>query len=627
MRKIAILPDTVANRIAAGEVVERPASVLKELLENALDAKASAVAIAIEAGGKTLIRVADDGEGMVREDALLALDRHATSKIRSADDLVGIGTFGFRGEALPSIASVSRFELETSPAGAEAGPGTRISATGGLVSAVEDAVRQPGTTVTVRGLFYNTPARRKFLRSARSETRACVEAVMSLALAMPRLGVAMLADGKQAVEALPADSLPERVAQLMGRGFAATLLPVAHEAGALRITGLVQRPAEASPTGRAAHLFVNGRPIRDHFVVRAAERGYRATVPAGSRPSVILLLEVPPGDVDVNVHPAKLEVRFRDHYGLEAAVEEAVHRALGDLASAAPIGTGRMPWEHAAVTGARTGAGPASVAGGPGLPGGGTGVAPDLFDAGAGGDEDEDALLGTGELEVPEESDVLGARTPEGARRVRVLGQTHQAYILVEAPDALLIVDQHSAHERILFERTMKRLEAVDTGAGAAGGGQGGTGAQGHTGPEAVSQKLLFPLTLTFTAAELDAIEAHAELLTQLGYELEPFGGNSVAVQAVPAPHARFDAGKCLKDVVADLAGGRFGGLANPLERFASTFACRAAIKAGQALTDQEMRELVDRLFASELPAHDVHGRPTIVQLPLIELERRFGRR
>ncbi|HXY19224.1 MAG TPA: DNA mismatch repair endonuclease MutL [Gemmatimonadales bacterium] len=592
-RRIAILPDVVANRIAAGEVVERPASVVKELLENALDAKASAVAISIESGGKTLVRVADDGEGMGREDALLALDRHATSKLRAADELVGIATFGFRGEALPSIASVSRFELETAVAGDPVG--TRLVATGGLVSTVEDAVRQPGTTVTVRSLFFNTPARRKFLRSARSETRASVDAVTTLALALPRLGVALLADGKQVVEALPAPTLAERAAQVLGRRFAATLLPVAHEAGVARITGLVQRPAEASPTGRVAHLFVNGRPIRDHFLVRAAERGYRATVPSGSRPSVILMLELPAADVDVNVHPAKLEVRFRDRYALEAAVEEAVHRALGDVVSAAPLGAAKMPWEHLAVsTGARTGAAPSA----------------ELTS-----DETEGlGLLDSDGLDVAAEGEVAAAGREawsqpslevDAGRQVRVLAQVHESFILVESPDALLIVDQHSAHERILYERTMRALES---------------------GAES-AQKLLFPLTLEFTPAELDAIEANAEPLAKLGWELEPFGGRSIAVHAVPAPHARFDAERCLKDVVADLAGGRFGGLANPLERFASTFACRAAIKAGQALTAQEMEELVDRLFSTELPAHDVHGRPTIVQLPLGELERRFGRR
>jgi DNA mismatch repair protein MutL len=449
-RRIAILPDAVANRIAAGEVVERPSSVVKELLENALDARAGAVAVAIESGGKTLIRVADDGEGMGREDALLALDRHATSKIRVADDLVGIATFGFRGEALPSIAAVSRFELETAPADEQGGLGTKIVATGGLISAVEDAVRQPGTTVTVRSLFFNTPARRKFLRSARGETRACVEVVTGLALALPRLGVAMLADGKQVVEALPAASLAERVAQLLGQRFAATLLPVAHEAGPARITGLVQRPAEAAPTGRTAHLFVNGRPFRDHFLVRAAERGYRGTVPAGSRPSVILLLEVPAGEVDVNVHPAKLEVRFRDHYAMEAAVEAAVHRALGDLASAAPLGAAgaRMPWEHAAVSTGR------SSAAAPVLP--------------FGGEEDEEDEEGAG---APLEAEGLeadegalraaGPGVEAGGRRLRVVGQVHDSYILVEGPDALLIVDQHSAHERVLYERTMRSSGGV----------------------------------------------------------------------------------------------------------------------------------------------------------------------
>jgi len=583
-RRIALLPDAVANRIAAGEVVERPASVVKELLENALDAGAHAVAVAIESGGKTLVRVADDGEGMGREDALLALDRHATSKIRTADDLVGIATFGFRGEALPSIAAVSRFELET--ADASGAVGTRLVATGGTVAAVEDAVRQAGTTVVVRSLFFNTPARRKFLRSARSETRAAVEAVTALALALPQLGVSMLSDGKQVIEALPAPSLAERVAQLLGRRFAATLLPVAYEAGGITIAGLVQRPAEALATGRAAYLFVNGRPFRDPFLVRAAERGYRATVPAGSRPSVILVLEVPAADVDVNVHPAKLEVRFRDRFALEAAVEEAVHRALGDLVSAAPYGgagTGPMPWEHQAIsaTGPRAG-------GAPVLPG---------FAFGEPEEEAGEGDIGLGEGEaVPAES----AGAPS-----RILGQVHASYILVEAPDGILIVDQHSAHERILYERAMRVLSSQADGA----------------------QKLLFPLTLQLAPAELDAVEANAEMLARLGYEIEPFGGASVIVHAVPAPHQRFDAERCLRDVVADLAGGRFGGLTNPLERFASTFACRAAIKAGQVLTEQEMRELVDRLFASELPAHDVHGRPTIVQLPKAELERRFGRR
>ena len=575
-RKIQILPDTVANRIAAGEVVERPASVLKELLENALDAGATAIAVEIEQGGKTLIRVADDGEGMGRDDAILALDRHATSKVRKAEDLVGIATFGFRGEALPSIASVSRFEMETCD---DDPVGTRVTATGGLVTAIDDIARQRGTSIAVRGLFHNTPARRKFLRSARSETRACVEVVQTLALARPSLGLMMLADARQAVEALPATSLAERVAQILGHETASTMVPVDQRAGGgIGVHGLVQRPADASPAGRSVYLLVNGRPFRDHFIVRAAERGYRGTIPAGLRPSIVLALEVPAADVDVNVHPAKLEVRFRDRFAIEAAVESAVHAALGELVAAAPFSAGAMPWEHAAIGSREPGAVPHAA-----MEGTAAGSrSADLFDA-------------------SETGPTAAASLPA----FRVIAQLHETYLLVESEEGLLIIDQHSAHERVLFERAMASLR------------EGG----------AASQKLLFPLTLELAPAELDAIEANAELIAKLGYEVEPFGGRSIIVHAAPAPHARFNAERCIREIAADLAGGRFGGLANRLERFASTFACRAAIKAGHPLTRPEMEELVSLLFASALPAHDVHGRPTIVQLPRIELERRFGRR
>ncbi|MFI5279768.1 MAG: DNA mismatch repair endonuclease MutL [Gemmatimonadales bacterium] len=573
-RKIRILPDVVANRIAAGEVVERPASVLKELLENSLDAGAHAIAIEIEAGGKTLVRVADDGDGMGREDALLALDRHATSKVRTAEDLVGVATFGFRGEALPSIASVSRFELETR---ADDEPvGTRIAATGGSVLAVEDIARTRGTTIAVRGLFHNTPARRKFLRSARSESRACLDVVRTLALARPALGLTVLADSRLAFDALPAASLVERAPQVLGADLAQTLVPVKWTERDITVTGLVQRPADAAPAGRTTHLFVNGRPFRDHFIVRAAERGYRATIPAGLRPSMVLVLDVPPADVDVNVHPAKLEVRFRDRFAVEAVVEEAVHRALGALIAAAPMGRRGLAWEHAAAArpDVEEGAAPPS----------------DLFAS-----MEDDAAL-------PDVSEAEASRLGDG---LRVVAQVHESYIIVEGESGLLLIDQHSAHERVLYERAMAALASND----------------------AASQKLLFPLTIALEAAELEALEAHRELVERLGYEVEPFGGQSVIVHASPAPHPRFDAQRCLREIAADLAGGRFGGLANRIERFASTFACRAAIKAGQPLSRPEMEELAARLFACALPAHDVHGRPTIVQLPRIELERRFGRK
>src|SRR6059036_2027412 len=337
--KVAVLAPQVADQIAAGEVVERPASVVKELVENALDAGARAIRVELEDGGKTLIRVSDDGSGMDREDAQLALQRHATSKIRTATDLIGVGTFGFRGEALPAIASVSRFELETSGDGDAA---TRLRVTGGKLdgSGAEDAVRQRGTTVTVRGLFYNTPARRKFLRATATETRAAVEAVTVLALTRPDVAFSLTSDGRELLDCPPATRVIDRVHALWGGELADTLLAVSHRAGPLEVTGLVQRPAQARPAGRKGYVFVRGRPIRDPFILRAAEAGYRSTIAPGDRPSLLVFLDLPGDAVDVNVHPAKLEARFRDKFFVEKVVEEAVRAALAPLAAAAPMGTG-----------------------------------------------------------------------------------------------------------------------------------------------------------------------------------------------------------------------------------------------------------------------------------------------
>src|SRR5918998_3476649 len=337
-RRIAILPDAVADQIAAGGVVGRPASVVKELVENSLDAGAEHVRIELENGGKVLIEVSDNGCGMGRDDAVLALDRHATSKVRSAADLVGVSTFGFRGEALPAIASVSRLTLGTHDG---EGEGTELLVVGGRLERVAPLARQPGTTVTVRTLFFNTPARRKFLRSAASETRAAHEAVATLALAHPETGFELEVDGSSRLLVPPGQDLAERLASVWGRDLAGTLVPVHYAAGAFRVSGFIQRPGDAQPTGRRTQLFVNGRPFKDAFLIRAAEAGYRAAIHPGDRPSIYLRIEVAAEDVDVNVHPAKLEVRFRDRIGVERVVEEAVRSALGALVAAVPVGDWR----------------------------------------------------------------------------------------------------------------------------------------------------------------------------------------------------------------------------------------------------------------------------------------------
>ena len=554
--RVQILAAQVADQIAAGEVVERPASVVKELVENALDAGARVVRVELEDGGKTLIRVSDDAAGMDREDATLALQRHATSKIRAAADLIGVATFGFRGEALPAIASVSRFELETSSG--DAG-GTRLRVVGGKIDATEDAVRQRGTTVTVRALFYNTPARRKFLRAAATETRAAVEAATVLALTRPDVAFTLTSDSRVLLDCPPAARLIDRVRALWGVQLADTLLVVSHRAGPLEVSGLAQRPAQARPAGRKGYVFVRGRPIRDPFILRAAEAGYRSTVAPGDRPSLLLFLDLPGDAVDVNVHPAKLEARFRDKFFVEKVVEEAVREALAPLAAAVPLGAG--------ASGLGAGAGWSGIS-----------VPLDLFP-----------------------SNALGPRPQAPAPP---LLQVFDTYILFQTESGVAIVDQHSAHERVLYEDVMRQL----------------------SGDGAPAQRLLLPLTLDFAPAELDAIDAHRELLARVGFEVEPFSGRSVVVHTAPNPHPRFEAGRCLQELVADLAGGRFGGWQNRLERFAATYACRAAIKAGQTLDTGEMRELVVRLLTATLPAHDVHGRPSLVQLPKDELERRFGR-
>jgi DNA mismatch repair protein MutL len=517
------------------------------------------VRVELEQGGKTLIAVSDDGSGMNREDTVLALDRHATSKIATAADLVGVRTFGFRGEALPAIASVSRFTLLSS----DGGEATELAVTGGRLDAVAAAARQRGTSVTVRALFFNTPARRKFLRSVPSETRIATEAIATLALANPAVGFELVVDGDTRLQVPAGQDEAARLAGVWGAHLAGTLIPVSYASDPVRVAGFAQRPGDAAPTGRRTQLFVNGRPFRDPFLIRSAEAGYRSAIHPGDRPSLLLRLEVDPAEVDVNVHPAKLEVRFRDRIAVERVVEEAVRHALGGLEAAAPVGEWRpMPQS----------------------PGG---VPLEFF-------APPDDAEGTSP-----------PRSPGDAAFAAPVVQLFASYIAFEGPEGLVIVDQHSAHERVLYEEVMAHL--VEGGA--------------------ASQRLLLPETLELTDEELEALERSREAIEAVGFQVEPFGGRSVVLHAVPAPHPRFDAVDCFREMVADLARGRFGGWANRLERFGATFACRAAVKAGMPLTESEMRALLFRLFETRLPPHDVHGRSTIVQLPREELERRFGRR
>jgi len=433
-----------------------------------------------------------------------------------------------------------------------------------------------GKCLRVEHLFANVPARRKFLKSQRSETRAAVQALTVLALARLDVSFQLVSDGRSLVTAPRVSAVADRIAALFGRQLAAQLLPVDYANGPISIRGFIQRPADAKSTGRKAYLFVNGRPFRDPFLIRAAENGYRATIPAGVRPTLFLAIGIPGDRVDVNVHPAKLEVRFRDKVFVERAVEEAVRDALRPLEAA-----GRMvgSYHDAASSNDQQFTGPV----------------PDQRPAGPVHRADVGAY---GALGLALDTTAASAG-PYG----RGFLQVFDTYILFETPGGVAIVDQHSAHERVLYERAMAELKA--------GGG--------------AAQRLLLPLTIDLEPSELEAVEQNQEQLAAIGFEVEGFGGQSVVIHAVPNPHPRFDARRCFEELVADLAHGRLEGL-NRLERFAATYACRAAIKAGQALDHGEIGDLLHRLFACELPPHDVHGRPSIVQLPLSELERRFGR-
>lgn len=596
MARISVLPSAVADQIAAGEVVERPASVVKELVENALDAGATTIDVAVEEGGRTLIRVSDDGCGMDRDDAVLSLARHGTSKIRSSQDLTAVATFGFRGEALPAICSVSRIQIET--ATDDAGGGIHVRAEGGSAAALSETARRRGTTVTVANLFYNVPARLKFLRGARTEWRAIIDSLTSLSLARRDVRLTVSHDGKTVLTLPPAPTMRARLAGLWGSKYAERVVDVNATSGEIHVAGLVERPSDVGTATRRVFVSVNGRAVRDNGLVRAAESAYRSTIPAGTRPSIFLDVTLPPDTVDVNVHPAKAEVRFRDRWTIERAVESAVRQALGTVDSAASLGSRfanafqwatpePVPVGTEVLSQRITVDEPLFTAGQPRPTADATETAVPFA-------ETDDKYVERYENNPPAHDDAT----------VPVLTQLRRTFIMFEHEEGIVLIDQHSAHERVLYESFMNMLNS------------GG----------APSQRLLIPFTLHVGPAEAEAFEDNREYFERLGFEAEAFGGNSLLVNAVPVPHPRFDAERCLRETLEALTGNRVAGTHARHERLAATIACKAAVKAGDALSQPEMRALFIALRDTQLPAHDVHGRSTIVQLSWSEVERRFGR-
>jgi len=604
---IRVLEDRVVNKIAAGEVVERPASALKELVENALDAGARDLRVELRSGGRQLIVVTDDGSGMGRLDATLCLERHATSKIRSDSDLFEVTTLGFRGEAVPSIAAVSRFELLTRRAEDEVA--TCVKVEGGRLVDVEDAASPPGTRVSVRNLFFNVPVRRKFLRTVPTELGHCLEAVTRQALVRPGLDVEVRHDGRVSIRAPRVADRARRAADLLGPHGRA-LVPAAFVRGDLSVEALVSPVGVHKGSAQGAtYLYVNGRFVQDPQLRRAVREAYRGIVPKGRHPTLVLEVTVPPDHVDVNVHPAKTEVRFRHGRALVQAVAEGVRQALEAhgiqrpveaparppaLTLSPPVAQPRLPLAEPPPWSAPPAAAVPTVETRPARPWS-TSPAPSLSPAtGAAGSD----------LPVDPRSTASALLPVPRFQDLRVLGQLARTYILCEGRGELVIIDQHAAHERVTLHRLLQ-AEQEHLGGG---------------------QRLLTPPVVELSPSRARALEPHTDVLSQYGLEVEPFGGDSFVVKQLPGALAGADVASLVQDVADDLAEGGDGAPVRDLvERVLATMACHTSVRAGQVLSPYEMRELLRSLDQVDFSVC-AHGRPVCIRVSPAELERRFHR-
>ncbi|MEY2499522.1 MAG: mismatch repair protein MutL [Verrucomicrobiota bacterium] len=585
MSRIRLLPEILASQVAAGEVVERPASVVKELVENSIDAGARKIEVSIRRGGISLMRVVDDGCGMDRDDALLSLERHATSKIRTAADLAAIATLGFRGEALPSIASVSRFRLSTREADAVAG--TEIIVTGGRIETVRDAGEAPGTQVEVRSLFYNLPARRKFLRSENTESRNIEHQLHLQATGHPQVAFVFVRDDRVAFQLPAAASLLERIRDLYGKELVERLLAVEESASAkIRIGGLIGQ-AGVSRQSRAQQLvFVNGRAIESPVLTAALREGYHTALMKGQFPVTFLFLELDPAAVDVNVHPAKREVRFRDPAGVREAVVAAIQKTLE---------SGRRDWQQQFQK-------PIVIP---------ENTSPSSYPP----QPVEPVLSGV----IPSRADGESPRMPRDAwptepavnianpsQQFQIIGILNKLYVLMENQDGLVLVDQHAAHERILFEELRRRMEKEGV----------------------PSQRLLLPQTFDLAPRDAEWIERNVATLQKMGIGIEPFGPNAFKIDSLPTFLDVSDPVTFMRKVIDGLKSASNG--SSPLrlgEDMIAKTVCRHAVKANDPLKYLEVEKLIQDLLGCDLPYCCPHGRPTMIQISLAELEKKFGRK
>jgi DNA mismatch repair protein MutL len=589
MSRIKLLPETLASQVAAGEVVERPASVVKELVENSVDAGARNIEVRFQRGGISLIRVIDDGCGMERDDALLSLERHATSKIQSADDLFAIATLGFRGEAIPSIASVSRFRLTTRQHGAVVG--TQIVVNGGRIERVHDGGEAPGTQIEVRSLFFNVPARRKFLRSENTEARNIEHQLFLHALAHPTVGFTLVRDDKSPFQLPISSSLRDRIRDLYGPQLIEDLLEIESDPVTAHVSGWIGRAGVSRQTRHQQFTFVNGRPIDSPIITNALREGYHTALMKGQYPITFLSLMLDPRDVDVNVHPSKREVRFRDPAKVREAIVDAVQRTLHGA---------REQWQgrfHPAVSTAtispeapikpRPTASAPTEPSAPILP-----VPPTASPA---------ELTSVAAVESTRRSQVSSNGSP-----FQIIGVLNRLYVLMENSEGLVLVDQHAAHERILFEELRRRMEE-----------------QGVP-----SQRMLIPQIFSLPPRDAEWVERNLNTLQKMGIGIENFGGTSFRIDSLPPFLEVADAAQFLREVIDELiTASRNSSPMRLGEDMIATTVCRHAVKANDELGYPEIEKLIRDLLACELPYCCPHGRPTMIQISLAELEKKFGRK
>ena len=587
-RPIRRLSAETASRIAAGEVVERPLSALKEIVENAIDASARTVEVRVERALDLAFTVADDGTGIPAADLELALERHATSKLAELDDLDRLATLGFRGEALPSIAAVSRMQLTSRASGQEEAASVQVE--GGVVVLRGAAARAPGTTVEVRDLFYNTPARRKFLNTAGGEVRAAIRMLESYALACPGVGFRLVVDDRERFDLPVAGSRRERAGQIWGARHAEQLLEARSERGGMSVYALLGLPEHARSTREGQVFLVNGRWVQSPALSQALRHAYGNLLPSGRFPSAVVWLNVPADRLDVNVHPTKREVRFADDDSVFSLVASACAVPLAGIYPPFTVVQGgpaaRPPEEPQPAWADRVQERPVL---------------------------DENQLgLPLAMPAPPQRADATGLAAPapivpgSAVTAEPEMWQLHRTYILAPVRGGLVIVDQHAAHERILYEQARARLE----------------------GEQGASQVLMFPTLVDLTRDQFELLLEVGPNLKQLGWELAPLGAPTVVIQGVPSGLRVPDAPQLLKDLLDGIGEGTPapGAQDDLLERLARSHACHSAVKAGDTLSREDMRSLVDQLFATTRPHGDPHGRPTFVRLDLEELHRRFGR-